>query len=309
MICNVESQWLRVRGLVCRLVFCAAAVTVALSNGAVCLAVEPEVVPLWKNGAPGEPPTKPEDEPVLLLSQPREGAVPTAVIVIPGGAYAGLAMDHEGKQIAEWLNSMGITALVLKYRLSKTGHRHPVPMLDGQRAIRTARARAQEWGINPDRIGIIGFSAGGHLASTLGTHFDIGDPNASDPIDRVSSRPDFMVLCYPVISFTADYTHRGSRDNLLGPEPDEALVKSLSNETQVTKGTPPAFLFHTTQDSGVLPDNSLAFYSALRKAGVSAEMHIYESGPHGVGLAKTIPGTGTWPDRCRDWMKSHGWLK
>ena len=272
-------------------------------------AAEPETIPLWKDGAPGDPPTKPQDEPVLMLSRPAaEIAMPTAVIVLPGGAYHGLAMDHEGKKIADWLNSMGVTALVLKYRLSGTGHQHPIPMLDGQRAIRTVRARAAEWKIDPKRVGIIGFSAGGHLASTLGTHFDAGDPKASDPIDRISSRPDFMILCYPVISLTADFMHRGSRNNLLGATPDESLLKSLSNETQVTPETPPTFLFHTNADTGVLPENSIAFYSALRKAGVPSEMHIYEHGPHGVGLAKTIPGTNTWPDRCREWMQAHGLL-
>lgn len=270
---------------------------------------DPETIPLWKDGAPGEPPTKPADEPVLLMSKPDPSvATSTAVVILPGGGYGGLAMDHEGKQIADWFNSMGVTAFVLKYRLSATGHRHPIPMLDGQRAIRTVRARAAEWKIDPKRIGIIGFSAGGHLASTLGTHFDAGDPKAADPIDRVSSRPDFMILCYPVISMTADYMHGGSRKNLLGPTPDETLAKSLSNETQVTPETPPTFLFHTSEDSGVLPDNSIAFYLALRKAGVPAEMHIYEKGPHGVGLAKTIPGTGSWPDRCREWMQTHGFL-
>jgi acetyl esterase/lipase len=266
-----------------------------------------ETIRLWQDGAPGTPPTKPQHEPVLLLSRPAaEVAVPTGVIVIPGGAYAGLALDHEGTQIADWLNSFGATAIILKYRLKGTGHQHPVPMQDGQRAIRTVRARAAEWNLDPKRIGVIGFSAGGHLASTLGTHFDDGDPKAADPIDRVSSRPDFMILCYPVITMTQDFGHKGSRGNLLGPAPDKKLLESLSNETQVKPNTPPAFLFHTTEDTGVLPENSIAFYSALRKAGVSAELHIYENGPHGVGLAKAIPGTNTWPERCREWMLSHG---
>jgi acetyl esterase/lipase len=181
-------------------------------------------------------------------------------------------------------------------------------MQDGQRAIRTVRSRAAEWKVDPKRVGIIGFSAGGHLASTLGTHFDAGDPKAEDAIDRVSSRPDFMILCYPVITMTEDFMHTGSRKNLLGEDPDPALAKSLSNDTQVTSDTPPTFLFHTTEDSGVLPENSIAFYSALRKAGVPAELHIYEKGKHGVGLAKDIPGTNTWPDRCREWMQGHGFV-
>jgi acetyl esterase/lipase len=273
------------------------------------LCTEPESVRLWEGGAPGEPATKPADEPVLLMSAPKQrDAAGAAVIVIPGGAYHGLAIDHEGSQIADWLNSMGVTALVLKYRLMGTGHQHPVPMLDGQRAIRTVRARASEWNIDPKRVGIIGFSAGGHLASTLGTHFDAGQPNASDPIDRISSRPDFMILCYPVITMTKDFVHKGSRANLLGPMPDKELVKSLSNETQVTPETPPTFLLHTNEDAGVLPENSVVFYSALRKAGVPAELHIYEKGVHGVGLAKSVPGTNSWPDRCREWMQAHGLL-
>jgi acetyl esterase/lipase len=291
-------------------------------------AAEPKTIPLWKNGAPGEPKTKPEDEPTLYLTKPDPSkATPTAMIVIPGGGYGHLAMDHEGKQIADWLNSLGITAFVLKYRMSATGHRHPVPMMDGQRAIRTVRSRAIEWNIDPNRIGIIGFSAGGHLSSTLGTHFQNSNPDLSPPrprggagggenqdyapdeIDHVSPRPDFMILCYPVISFTDEaIVHKGSRKNLLGENPDKSLVESLSNQTQVTKDTPPTFLFHTNEDSGVLPENSILFYNALRKAGVPAELHLYEKGPHGVGLARDIEGTNTWPDRARDWLKSHGWL-
>jgi acetyl esterase/lipase len=260
----------------------------------------------------------------LFLSRPDANrATSTAVIVLPGGGYGHLAMDHEGTQIAEWLNSLGITAFILKYRMSTTGHRHPVPMMDGQRAIRTVRSRAAEWKIDPQRIGIIGFSAGGHLASTLGTHFNSDSPPhprggagggalknyPPDEIDRVSSRPDFMILCYPVISLTDDdIVHKGSRKNLLGDNPDKSLVESLSNHTQVTRDTPPTFLFHTTEDKSVLPENSIVFYSALRRAGVPAEMHIYEKGPHGVGLARDIPGTNTWPNRARDWLESHGWL-
>lgn len=273
-------------------------------------AAERETIPLWANGAPGEPVTKPEDQPVLLMSKPKAtAATSTAVIVIPGGGYNGLALDHEGHQIADWLNSKGVTAFILKYRLKGTGHQHPIPMLDGQRAIRTVRARAKEWKIDPQKVGIIGFSAGGHLASTLGTHFENGKPDAADAIDRVSSRPDFMILCYPVITMTEDFMHKGSRENLLGPMPDEKLARSLSNDTQVTQSTPPTFLFHTHEDTAVLPENSIVFYSALRKAGVPAELHIYEKGKHGVGLARDVPGTSTWPARCRDWMQSHGLLE
>jgi acetyl esterase/lipase len=271
-------------------------------------AAEPERILLWKHGAPGEPATKPEDEPVLLMKRPTSEAATSAVIVIPGGAYAGLAMDHEGTQIADWLNSIGVAAFILKYRQHGTGHQHPVPMTDGQRAIRTVRGRAAEWKIDSARVGVMGFSAGGHLASTLGTHFDAGHAKSSDPIDQISSRPDFMILCYPVISMTAEYAHTGSRNNLLGNAPAAELLESLSNETQVTPQTPPTFLFHTNEDTGVLPENSVAFYSALRRAGVPAELHIYEAGRHGVGLAKDVPGTNTWPARCHDWMRARGIL-
>ncbi|MGD9633407.1 MAG: alpha/beta hydrolase [Pirellulales bacterium] len=265
-------------------------------------AAEPVEIPLWKGVAPGEP-TKPGDEPVMFLYRPSaESATGQTVIVCPGGGYGGLAMDHEGKQIAEWLNSFGVTAFVLRYRHSGTGHKHPTPMLDGQRAVRTVRSRASEWGIDPQRIGVMGFSAGGHLTSTLGTHFDAGDSAAADPIDRASSRPDFLILCYPVITFTADYMHQGSRDNLLGKNADPELVRSLSNELQVKKDTPPTFLFHTDEDTAVPPMNSIAFYAALKQAGVPAELHIYRHGAHGLGLARHVPGTNDWSSRCREWL-------
>src|SRR5262245_17639157 len=173
-------------------------------------AAVPMRIPLWANGAPGEPATKPEDEPVLFVYRPAsDAATRTAVVVVPGGGYGHLAMDHEGKQIGKWLNSLGVTAFVLKYRNNENKHMHPVPMMDGQRAVRTVRARAAEWGIDPARIGVLGFSAGGHLASTLATHFDTGDEKATDPINRVGSRPDFSILCYPVISMTENFMHRG----------------------------------------------------------------------------------------------------
>jgi acetyl esterase/lipase len=279
----------------------------AIAPGGV--AADPLEVPLWKGDAPGGP-TEAADEPVLFLYRsPTDAATRAAVIVCPGGGYGHLAMEKEGSKIAEWLNSFGVTAAVLRYRHSGTGHQHPVPMLDGQRAIRNVRSRAGEWGLDPAKIGVMGFSAGGHLASTLGTHFDAGDAAAADPIDRISSRPDFMILCYPVISFTDDFTHTGSRRNLLGDKPDAALVRSLSNHLQVTSETPPAFLFHTNGDTGVPPANSIVFYEALHQAGVPAELHIYENGGHGVGLAADIPGTRDWPERCRAWMKTRGLLE
>jgi acetyl esterase/lipase len=241
----------------------------------------------------------------VYRSQPPNAARST-VIICPGGGYAHLALDHEGKQIAEWFNSLGVTAFVLQYRNNSSGHRHPVPMMDGQRAIRTVRARATEWGIDPARIGVMGFSAGGHLASTLATHFDDGQSDAEDPIDRASSRPDFLILGYPVISMTQTYMHRGSRENLLGKDADEAIARGLSNELHVTDQTPPAFIFQTDADKSVPAENCVAFYLALRRAGVPAELHIYQEGRHGVGLARDLPGTSTWPDRLRDWLQIRG---
>jgi acetyl esterase/lipase len=271
------------------------------------LAGEPVRVRLWEDGAPGTPATKAENEPVLFLYRATgEGAMKTAVVVCPGGGYRHLAMDHEGRQIAEWFNALGVTAAVLQYRNNSSGHQHPVPMMDGQRAIRAVRARCDEWGLDPQKIGVMGFSAGGHLASTLATHFDGGQGDSADVIERASSRPDFVILCYPVISMTESYMHGGSRENLLGKKPDAALARSLSNETQVTSDTPPTFIFQTDADTAVPAENCVAFYLALRRAGVPAEMHIYQDGKHGVGLAREVVATSTWPERLRDWMRVRG---
>ena len=271
---------------------------------------EPKVEQLWRSGAPGALGDQELDKPTLsiYLADPAK-ASGTGVVVCPGGGYGALAMDHEGKQIAEYLNNLGIAAFVLKYRLGPR-YRHPAPLDDAQRAIRTVRHRAKEFGVAPDRIGIWGFSAGGHLASTAGTHFDAGDASAADPITRESSRPDFMILAYPVITFTEEqYVHKGSRRNLLGDTPDPKLIALLSNENWITAQTPPTFLFHTTEDSGVPPENSVYFYLGLRKAGVPAEMHIYEKGRHGVGLAPKDPILSTWAGRLTDWFKTRGLIR
>ncbi|MEJ7617252.1 MAG: alpha/beta hydrolase [Pyrinomonadaceae bacterium] len=229
------------------------------------------------------------------------------MIVCPGGGLRHAGGGSRGRQVAEWLNTLGVTAFVLKYRLGPR-YRHPAPLADAQRAIRYVRANAKQYSVAPERIGILGFSAGGHLTATAGTHFDAGDPQAVDPIDRVSSRPDFLVLAYPVISLTADYTHKGSSRNLLGDTPDPQLLENLSNEKQVTTETPPTFLFHTNEDSGVPPENSVAFYLALRKAKVPAELHIYERGRHGVGLAPGDPVLSTWKERLAGWLYTRGLL-
>ena len=267
------------------------------------------IEPLWPGGAPGAVGTEDRDKPTLTLrlADPAK-ANGTAVIVCPGGGYGGLAMDHEGKQIADWLNGHGISAFILKYRLGPR-YRHPAPLQDAQRAIRMVRTRSKEFRIEPNRIGIWGFSAGGHLASTTGTHFDDGKPDAAEAIDRASSRPDFMILAYPVISFVTEYVHVGSRRNLLGEPFEPAQAELLSNETQVTARTPPTFLFHTDADTGVPPENSVLFYLALRKAKVPAEMHIYQNGRHGVGLAPTDPVLASWAGRLQDWLKVRGLLQ
>jgi acetyl esterase/lipase len=263
---------------------------------------------LWPDGAPGALGTADTDKPALTPYLVPEGrGTGTAVVVCPGGAYAHLASDHEGAQVAQWLNSLGVAAFVLQYRLGPRYH-HPIELGDAQRAIRTVRAKAAEYRVLPDRVGIMGFSAGGHLASTAATHFDAGAPDAHDPIDRVSSRPDFAALVYPVITLTEPYTHHGSRENLLGPDPDPKLVASLSNELQVTANTPPTFLYHTSTDTVVPPENSVLFYLALRKAGVPAEMHIYAQGPHGVGLGATDEALSSWPARLADWLRVRGLL-
>jgi len=257
-------------------------------------APKPEL--LWPDGAPGALGAADEDKPTLTPYRPSTTrAVRTAVIVCPGGGYQHLSMEKEGSDVARWFNSIGVTAFVLKYRLGPKYH-HPAELQDAQQAIRMVRSRAAEYQVEPDRIGIMGFSAGGHLASSAATHFD------------ASSRPDFLILGYPVISFVSD-VHRGSMRMLLGDQPDPKLVENLSNELQVTAQTPPTFLFHTTTDQTVPVENSVMFYMALRKAGVPAELHIYEQGPHGVGLAPTDEALASWPGRLADWLRVRGLLR
>jgi acetyl esterase/lipase len=271
-------------------------------------AADPKVELLWPDGAPAAVGTDDADKPTLTIwTPPADKANGCAIVICPGGGYGHLAVDHEGKQIAEWANSLGITAFMLKYRIAPR-YKHPAPLQDAQRAIRMVRARAAEWKIDPKRVGIMGFSAGGHLTSTAATHFDDGKPDAADSIEKVSCRPDFVVLCYPVISLNAPYVHQGSKNNLLGKDPDPKLVESLSNELQVTDKTPPTFLFHTNEDSGVVPENSVLFYMALRKAKVPAALHIYEKGPHGVGLAQKNPNLSTWPALLAGWLGERGLL-
>jgi len=276
-----------------------------------CLAAELPVEVLWPGGAPGAKGTSPGDIPKLTLYLPEKSkATGAAVVICPGGGYGHLAMDHEGHQIGQWLNSFGVAGFILQYRHrnSGAGYGHPAPLQDAQRAIRTVRSRASEWGVQPDRIGILGFSAGGHLTSTAVTHFNDKVYEARDAIDKASARPDFGVLIYPVISFTEPFTHVGSRRNLLGAEPNQELFVKFSNEKQVTAQTPPCFLIHTWEDKGVPAENSIYFYLALRRAKVQSEMHIFSKGRHGFGLGRQLPGTSTWPMLCQKWMKASGFL-
>jgi acetyl esterase/lipase len=262
---------------------------------------------LWESGAPGALGQTDSDKPTITAYPAPRASSGTAVIVAPGGGYGNLAIEHEGRQEAYWFNAMGITAFVLKYRLGPR-YRHPIELGDAQRAIRTVRSRAAEFNIIPDRIGMMGFSAGGHLSSTAGTHFDAGKPDATDPIERVSSRPDFLILGYPVVSFDPAIRHNGSMRNLLGDNPDPKLIEDLSNDLRVTPETPPTFLFHTTNDPGVPVENSVRFYLALRKAKVPVEMHLFENGAHGVGMALNDPVLSAWPSLLMNWMRARGLL-
>lgn len=282
------------------------------------------IIPLYKDSIPNSKPSKDEEKTemsngILVISKiskptlsiflaPKEKANGTAVIIYPGGGYGIVAAGHEGTDIAKKFNEMGITAFVVKYRIpnSETMINPEIgPLQDAQQAIKIVRESAREYNINPNRIGIMGFSAGGHLASTAGTHFDkavIANTN------NTSLRPDFMLLIYPVISFTDSLTHKGSRDNLIGKNPSAQKIKEYSNEMQVTNKTPPTFLVHASDDDAVKPENSIAFYLALIKNKVDAEMHLYESGGHGFGLNLKNKNE-QWMERCKNWMENHGWLK
>ncbi len=267
--------------------------------------------PLWSEGAPGALGKDAKDTPALTPFFPDPvKAAGSAIIICPGGGYAGLA-KHEGPDYARFLNEHGVAAFVLTYRLGTAGYRHPAMLQDAARAIRTVRARAGDWKLDSKRIGIMGSSAGGHLASTLLTHFESGKADATDPIERESSRPDLGVLCYPVITM-GEHAHAGSKLNLLGKEPSEELVKELSNELHVTNETPPCFLWHTDEDKGVVVENSLLFAQALRKAGVPFELHIFQKGAHGLGLGSPDYDPSKWLPWTRDlisWLKVQNFVR
>ena len=269
-----------------------------------------QIMPLWSGAAPGALGTDDKDIPTITVYLPRTTpAGMSAVIVCPGGGYTNLAMNHEGRQVANYLNSLGVMAFVLKYRLGPKYH-HPVELGDAQRAIRMLRSHAAEWHIAADRIGIMGFSAGGHLAISASTHFgDLRAIASLDAIDTVSSRPDFSILGYPVTSLVEPWTHQGSKNDLLGPNPDPELAKSLSGEQAVTKETPPTFIFQTNADTTVPAENAIYYFLALRKAGVAAEMHVFEKGPHGVGLAMDDPALSEWSKLLTNWLRIHAIIK
>ena len=271
-------------------------------------AAGPEPVLLWPDGAPGAVGEEEPDQPTIRVYLPDDDkATGAGVVICPGGGYGILAMDHEGHQVAKWLARNGIAGFVLRYRHAPR-YRHPAPMHDAQRAIRYVRHHATDYKVDPSRVGVLGFSAGGHLASTVATHFDDGKRDADDAIDRESCRPDFAVLCYAVVNFIEPWAHKGSAKNLLGPDPDPELLKSLCNDTQVTPQTPPTFLFHTAEDPAVPVENALSYFWALHKADVPAELHVYQDGPHGVGLAPADPAVFGWKDRLKDWMLGSGFL-
>ena len=297
------------RSVLALLGFVALVCATALAQTPAPILQEPQTIPLWQGRAPGAQGDAPEDIPTLTIYMPAATTGPmTAVIIAPGGGYRALSMNKEGRQPASYLNSLNIAAFVLKYRLGPKYH-HPVELGDAQRAIRMLRSRAAEWHLDPSRIGVMGFSAGGHLASAASTHFDKGDPSAADPFDRAGSRPDFAILGYPVITLTQPWTHQGSKTNLLGENADAALARSLSSEMQVTSETPPTFIFHTNADTTVPVENSVHYFLALRKAGVPAEMHIFKDGAHGAGLALQDPALSEWPKVLANWLRASGFLK
>jgi acetyl esterase/lipase len=269
-------------------------------------------LPIWPDGAPGALGKEMKDVPTLTIFLPDSTkATGAAMVICPGGGYGHLA-EHEGSHYARWFNEQGIAGFVLKYRLGASGYRHPAMLHDVARAVRTVRARAEEWKLDPKRVGIIGSSAGGHLASTLMTHWDLGNPNSGDVVEKQSSRPDLTILCYAVVSMDREFTHRGSRANLLGTNPPPDLLKELSAELQVNSNTPPCFIWSTADDKTVPVANSLELAGALRRAGVPFDLHVYAHGPHGLGLGNRNfdkEGFHPWTTDCERWLKQNGFAK
>ncbi len=269
-----------------------------------------QTIRLWPGTAPEAKGATCDDIPALTLMEARKGAANgSAVIIFPGGGYRELAGDLEGSEVADWFTARGFRAFILSYRLSSHGYLLPVPLLDARRAIQTVRARALDYHINPNRIVVIGFSAGGHLAALAGTEFVPGNPDADDPIDRVSSRPDFLVLGYPWIGAVGtDFAHLNYCKVFNLMSQCEALRAAYSPDLYVTKDTPPTFIYHTFTDQTVPVEQSLGFYEALVKAGVPSEMHIFANGAHGSGLGKGDPALDQWPNLLENWLRAQGLL-
>jgi acetyl esterase/lipase len=244
--------------------------------------------------------------PTLTVFPPAGKANGTAAVMCPGGGYVVLAIDKEGVEYTRWLNGLGVTVFMLKYRIAP--QRHPAPLRDVLRAMRLVRSRAAEWGVDPKRIGVFGSSAGGHVAASAATLFDAAEGKTGAALDAVSARPDFVVLQYPVVTMKGPAAHAGSRDALLGPRAAPNLLDRMSLQQQVTAKTSPTFLVHTAEDASVPAENSLLFYQALRAAKVPAELHVYERGPHGFGITAGLGPTSEWPKRAEEWMRAHGWL-
>jgi acetyl esterase/lipase len=299
----------------------ALAVAAIVMASSVAAATPPQeqrrVIVLWPEGVPNAKPDggveRLEDgrvynvqNPTLTVVRPVGAANGTAVIVCPGGGYARLAIVIEAEGVAERLRHVGVTTFILKYRLAEYGH--PAPLQDVLRAIRVVRSRAAEFGVRADRIGVMGASAGGHVAASAATLFDAEDGRTTAPMDAVSARPDFAVLLYPVITMRPPYAHQGSRRNLLGEHPADELVARLSLEGRVSSNTPPVLIVHAADDRSVPIQNSILFYEALLKAKVPAELHLYAHGPHGFGTASGLGPISSWVDRWFDWMRAHGWL-
>jgi acetyl esterase/lipase len=278
---------------------------------------------LWSDAAPLAAGKESKDIPTVIVSKPKSESktARAALVICPGGGYGTLAMDHEGKQIAEWANSMDMVAVICNYRHRGKGYGHPAPLMDAQRAIRFTRAHGEEWGVDPERVGILGFSAGGHLVSTVLTHTQAIKADGtftsaeelktiSDAVDRQSSKPAFGILCYPVVGMGVDFTHKGSEKNLFGENPSKELLTQYNNYEQVTSDTPPTFLFHTYEDTAVPPRNSVEFFAALIRHGVKdCEIHVFAKGVHGVGLGKSINGTKEWSGLAKNWLQNINVIK
>jgi acetyl esterase/lipase len=300
---------MRRRWLVCAFVFAAGTLAVgqiSVAVPSVPAASGPTPMLLWAGGAPGAVGDAEDDKPTITAYIPASNPTKTAVVIAPGGGYQHLSMVKEGSDVAAWLNARGVAAFVLKYRLGMKYH-NPVELGDAQRAIRTVRANAAQYGIAPDHIGMWGFSAGGHLTASAGTMFDAGNAGSADVIEQQSSRPDLLVLAYPVVTMQDPYVHKGSRTFLLGDAPAQTAMDAMSPEMHVTAQTPPTFLFTTTDDHTVPVLNSVMFYTALIKAGVPAEMHIFQHGGHGSGLAPANPQLEPWTEMLLKWMRERGY--